>query len=368
MKERVCGAIVNYNPCTVYGRMGNPCPHYDKGRKCGIPKGECDDPYYDGWYKNVSLGRQNAFYPNRMKLFERLNGPLFVYHSDKHGITGEAQVTNHTIEKKDHYYWFTKFTPYQTQVQLELLVTDRRLLKMAKTRRWKCVYMTRETIKEIRHLSNISMSKRKNLSRELEEQIYQLDALPVHVSKRSSEYIIKNEISKLEKKVPDNILNNATEYVKCAKEHEKLSGFSTKALFYTSIYLAYRMEENPRIIDDFSEISGINKKQVNKCYRYLVRYLRLKVPRVKSERLVTYYGKKTGYKEDVIKRGVLIARKLQEKKNMLGRAPSSIAAVSVYAALNENFRDNKLAEISKSFRVSTHTIQNLFKRNYEVRN
>ncbi|MEM3602829.1 MAG: hypothetical protein QXN87_09185, partial [Candidatus Bathyarchaeia archaeon] len=159
-------ALVKYNPCSVHARRGVACPFFISGaRQCGRPLGFCDSPEYDGWLKDVLKGKIKCFYPRRVRLLEIPGTILMVYHVEKKAIIGEAQIVRATHEDNRHYYWFDEFLLYPNPVRLKLLRTNP---KLGGPGMWVIRYILKETVDEIRELSELKGESKERLKRELE--------------------------------------------------------------------------------------------------------------------------------------------------------------------------------------------------------
>jgi transcription initiation factor TFIIIB Brf1 subunit/transcription initiation factor TFIIB len=359
MKEELRGVIIKYNPCTVYARKGSPCPQYDKGRKCGKTVGTCQLPKYDLWYKKVQTENNGEFYPNRIKLFEKNGRFMFLFHADKKAIIGEAEIISYKKKNDDYYYKFNNFQNYNHHVQLELLIRDTRLPKLAKMGRWRMVYIDRETINTIRLFSKLTHEKRKKLDKSIAQILTNIETLPLHASVSKLELVINQLKQKhLKQGISEKILDQSIQIVSQAKIQGLLEGRSLNSTFYASLYLIYRKNETPRTIKEIATLGNLESKELNKYYRLLKRKLNLVIPRVRAEDLVQHYARE--FPEKIIIKAVCFANLLEKRTSMQGKAPSSLAALSIYlACLDENY-SIKQVEISELLDVSSLTIRNLY--------
>lgn len=359
MIDEPCGVVVKYNPCTVYARKGSPCPYYENGRKCGKPPGSCDDPEYDLWYKEVLRSKSGSFYPNRIKLLETKKIPMFLYHSDKHAIVGEAEIQSYTKKDKEFHYRFNEFNKYPNPVELELLIIVPRLPKLAKIGRWRMVYINKDTLKTIRKLSKLDTEKRIKLDKNLENIIKALREKPTYTRKPTwKQRLGKIKAKTRDKGVNEQIITQATKNLAKMKKQDLIKGRSTEQLFYASLYAAYRQTENPKTIPEITEIANIDPKDLASNYRLLVAETDIQVPRIQPQDLIQ---KNNNLPEKVIKRAIEISQKIGSKKDSIGKAPSSIAAVSTYLACNMEQYEVTQKQIAEMYNTSTVMIRSLAK-------
>ena len=164
MSSEPVAAIVKYNPCTPYARLGRPCPHFRGVRLCGYAPGECPDERYDLWYREALRGRVRAFYPLHVRLLDEPGALMLIYHSHARAVVAEARVVRHTVEGGWHYYWFDELVKYLEPVPLELVRSDPRLPRLRG--RWVAVYIGEEALAELRELAGLSGDLRLRLERE----------------------------------------------------------------------------------------------------------------------------------------------------------------------------------------------------------
>jgi len=359
-----CGAVVKYNPCTRYAR-GSPCPYFDKVKKCNKLRLACEMPEYDRWYKDVLEEKRKCFYPNLIRLLENPGVPMFLFHVHHHAIMGEAKVLRSSVEDGKHFYWFDKFLSYPRPVQLELLETDSRLPKMASRGIWSCVYISKETIEEIRSLSELSEKERNKLENDLEVVIEQLkENLFCRPNRIDWKFYLENECEKLKKnyKLSEEILAETRKYLSELFQKELAIRGPRKEKFYTSLYIAFRMSETPKLFGDISRMSGINPKKLRKLYRLIVRELNLIVPYVGPEQLIKSRSRKLNISKKTIERAISLVREARKRRLTFGKAPSSIAAAATFLACQKEGEKKKKEEIAETFGVTTVTIRNYSKK------
>ena len=107
-----------------------------------------------------------TYYPFHIRLLDEPGTIILIYHSHKKVIVGEAKIIKHTIKNNKHYYWFEEFIKYPKPVPLEMIYSDERLRKLRG--RWLAVYISEETLEEIRELAGLKGDLKKRLKREIE--------------------------------------------------------------------------------------------------------------------------------------------------------------------------------------------------------
>jgi transcription initiation factor TFIIIB Brf1 subunit/transcription initiation factor TFIIB len=354
------GAIVKYNPCTKHAR-GSVCPHFARSRKCGKAPLTCDMPEYDMWYKEVLRGKTKSYYPIRIRLLEKPGTFMFLFHVDYHAIVGEVQIIKTTKEDNRNHYWFNNFISYPHPVQLELLETDPRLRWIARKSRTRCVYIDHQSIDEIRTLAKLSEKERLRKGKDFDRALRQMKRSYGKKERRSTpNFDMDKEYQKLNRnyEIGEQVLTEAKKhYFSFVRKKPRLRR-SLYEMFYASVYLAFRTLAIPKLLHEISDISGVSSKRLAKLYRLMVKELDIVVQPVDVEELAKCQSTKLGISEETIDRVVAIIREERIKGNLVGKAPSVVAAVATFIACQERDEKKELKKIAESFGVSAESIKN----------
>ncbi len=363
---KLCGVVVKYNPCTRYAR-GSPCSYFEKSKRCNKLPLTCQMPEYDKWYKDVLDGKRKCFYPNRVRLLENLGVPMFLFHAHHRAIVGEAKIVRSTVQDKRHFYWFDEFLSYPYTVQLELLGTDLRLPKMARKGQWLCVYIFKETIEEIRKLSKLPRKEREKLGKDLKRLIEELEKRPFYKHKLVRPnwgFYVRNECEKLKRryKLNEEILAETQKYFSRAIQKKLSYGRSFDEVFYVSLYLAFRMLRIPKLLNDIARVSDVNPTKLGKLYRLFVRRFDLTVPPLDPKQLIDFRSDTLAISKRTIRRAISLAQEARNRRSIMGRAPSAIAAVATFVACQKEGEKITQKQIAETFCVSAVTIRNICKK------
>ena len=172
-----------------------------------------------------------------------------------------------------------------------------------------------------------------------------------------------SEISKIASNLnlPKNILETASViYRKAVKEH-LIRGRSIQGVTAAAIYVSCRQCGLARTLDEIAEASSIDKKEVGRSYRFLVRELDYFIPPVKPSQYVSKFSNQLtmqGKAEEIAHKILKMARTLRLTS---GRGPTGIAAAASYIAsvlMGERKTQREIAEIAQ---VTEVTIRNRYK-------
>jgi len=318
-------------------------------------------PEYDRWYREVLDEKKKCFYPNRIPLLENLGAPMFLFHVHHHAVLGEAKILEATEKEGKHFYCFEEFISYSNPVQLELIQTDLRLPKLAMKGRWRWINIREETINEIRRLSELPEQKRKELGKDLERVINQLNKYPFPKIRRPSwEVYMRNECEKLRRNygLNEQILAKTQEYFAKAIKMKLSVGRSHVKLFYASLYLAFRMLKIPKLFSDISRISDVKPTKLRKLYCLLASKFKLTVPPIDPKQLIRFRSDKIDVSKNTIEKAIALVEEAQNRRITEGRAPPSVAAAAIFIVCRKEGKNIRPSQIAKVFDVSTTTIRN----------
>ena len=172
-----------------------------------------------------------------------------------------------------------------------------------------------------------------------------------------------SDLSKLSStlNLPKNILETASVIYRKAIKKRLIRGRSIHNVTAAAIYMSCRQCGIPRTLDEIAEAGSLNRKDVGRSYRFMVRELETFVPPSTSR----HYAARFSNKLVISGRAEAIAIKILEtaKKMKLtsGRGPTGIAAAATYVATvltNERKTQREIAEIAN---VTEVTIRNRYK-------
>lgn len=172
-----------------------------------------------------------------------------------------------------------------------------------------------------------------------------------------------SEISKIANNLnlPKNILETASViYRRAVKEH-LIRGRSIQGVTSAALYVACRQCGLARTLEEIAQASGINKKEVGRSYRFLIKELDYFIPPLRPSQYIAKFSSQLtmqGKVEEIAHKILAAAREL---KLTSGRGPTGIAAAASYIAsvlTGERKTQREIAEIAQ---VTEVTIRNRYK-------
>jgi transcription initiation factor TFIIB len=172
-----------------------------------------------------------------------------------------------------------------------------------------------------------------------------------------------SEISKIANglSLPKNILETASLIYRKAVKERLIRGRSIQGVTAAAIYVACRQCGVARTLEEIAQASNINKKEIGRSYRFLVKELDYFIPPLKPSQYVTKFSNQLTMQGKVEEIAHKILAAAKELKLTSGRGPTGIAAAASYIAsvlTGERKTQREIAEIAQ---VTEVTIRNRYK-------
>ena len=140
-----------------------------------------------------------------------------------------------------------------------------------------------------------------------------------------------------------------------------IRGRSIEAVLIASIYAACRMNRIPKTLDDFLEFCTVEKKKIARCYRLVMRELKINVHVSSPINFVSRFcadlnlsGRTQNFAAEILK----LAKK---HRITAGKAPTGLAGAALYIAAMKEGEHRTQKEISATAGVTEATIRNRYK-------
>ncbi len=161
--------------------------------------------------------------------------------------------------------------------------------------------------------------------------------------------------------IPPSIKEKAAVIYRKALDKGLVRGRSISAIAAASLYAACRTSQTPRTLRELAVHSPIEKKDISRCYRLLLRELNLRMPIPKAQLRVPKIAAKVNVGENTQQAAVEILREAERLKTTAGKDPMGLAAAALYIAcvMNDEKRTQKM--IADAAGVTEVTIRNRYK-------
>ena len=128
-----------------------------------------------------------------------------------------------------------------------------------------------------------------------------------------------------------------------------------------ALYAACRRHELPRTLDELSEASGIDKKEIGRTYRFITRELGIRILPSNPVDYIPRFASALKLNPGTQSKAVEILEKAQKEELTSGRGPTGIAAASLYVAALINNEKRTQREVADVAGVTEVTIRNRYK-------
>ena len=112
-----------------------------------------------------------------------------------------------------------------------------------------------------------------------------------------------------------------------------IKGRSIRALVVASIYAPCRELNAPRTLDEISEITNTDSIFAGKCYRLLVRHLKLHLPVIDSNAYLAKIASRANVGERAYRRSLDMLKIIKENPISHGKDPNALAVAVLYAEI-----------------------------------
>jgi transcription initiation factor TFIIB len=161
--------------------------------------------------------------------------------------------------------------------------------------------------------------------------------------------------------IPKSIKEKAAVIYRRALDKGLVRGRSISAIAAASLYAACRTSQTPRTLRELAVHSPIEKKDIARCYRLLLRELNLRMPIPKAQLRVPKIAAKVNVGEKTQQAAVEILREAERLKTTAGKDPMGLAAAALYIACVMNDEKRTQKSIADAAEVTEVTIRNRYK-------
>ncbi len=171
------------------------------------------------------------------------------------------------------------------------------------------------------------------------------------------------ELDRLSDKVyiPPPIKEKAAVTYRKALDKGLVRGRSIAAIAAAALYAACRGSGTPRTLREIAEASLVDKKDVARCYRLLLRELEVHMPIADPLTYVSKIAERTGISGKTQGIAIGILREARKRRAAAGKDPMGLAAASLYIACLKNNEKKTQKDIAEAAGVTEVTVRNRYK-------
>jgi transcription initiation factor TFIIB len=160
--------------------------------------------------------------------------------------------------------------------------------------------------------------------------------------------------------LPKNVRETASVIYRRALSEDLLPGRSIEGVSTASLYAAARQANTPRSLDEVTNVSRVEKDEIARTYRYVVRELSLEIEPADPVQYVPRFASELELSDEGERRARELLNAAKQKGIHSGKSPVGLAAAAVYAAsllANEKVTQKEVSNVAN---ISEVTIRNRY--------
>jgi len=161
--------------------------------------------------------------------------------------------------------------------------------------------------------------------------------------------------------IPAQIEEEAARIYNLAVRKALVRGRSMESVVVAAIYIAARRFNLPRSLNEICKVTGANKRDVGKTYRFIARSLVIKLLPSGPVDYIPKFANRLNFSASTQTKAVEILKKAQNLELTSGRGPIGLSAAALYVASLITGEKRTQREIADAVGVTEVTIRNRYK-------
>ena len=162
-------------------------------------------------------------------------------------------------------------------------------------------------------------------------------------------------------KLPKSVEEESARIYTLAVQRGLVRGRSMESVVAGALYAACRRHEVPRTLDELSEASGIEKKEIGRTYRFVTRELGLTILPSNPADYIARFASALKLSAETQSKAIEILEKAQKIELTSGRGPTGIASAALYVSALIHGEKRTQREVADVAGVTEVTIRNRYK-------
>ncbi len=162
-------------------------------------------------------------------------------------------------------------------------------------------------------------------------------------------------------RLPSSVEEEASRIYTLAVQKGLVRGRSMESVVAGALYAACRRHDVPRTLDELSEASSIEKKEIGRTYRFITRELGIKILPSNPADYIARFASALKLSAETQSKSVEIIEQAQSVELTSGRGPTGIASAALYVAALINGEKRTQREVADVAGVTEVTIRNRYK-------
>ena len=157
--------------------------------------------------------------------------------------------------------------------------------------------------------------------------------------------------------LPESVVEETAYLFRKIVSKKILSGRSTVVMLCATVYIACRITNTPRTIQDVANAGNVKRKNLQRIYRFLIKELNIYPDTYNPSEFITRLSNAINASEKTRRRGLRILGQAQRKGISTSKNPMSMAAAAIYLALIKNQEKIPQLKIASKSGISAVTIR-----------
>ncbi|MBI2663715.1 transcription initiation factor IIB [Candidatus Woesearchaeota archaeon] len=162
-------------------------------------------------------------------------------------------------------------------------------------------------------------------------------------------------------KLPRSVEEESARIYTLAVQRGLVRGRSMESVVAGALYAACRRHEVPRTLDELSEASGIEKKEIGRTYRFVTRELGISILPSNPADYIPRFASALKISPEAQSKSIEILERAQREELTSGRGPTGIAAAALYVSALLYGEKRTQREVADVAGVTEVTIRNRYK-------
>ncbi len=161
--------------------------------------------------------------------------------------------------------------------------------------------------------------------------------------------------------LPKSVEEESARIYTLAGQRGLVRGRSMESVVSGALYAACRRHDVPRTLDELSEASGIEKKEIGRTYRFVARELGITILPSNPADYIARFASALKLSPESQSRSIEILEDAQKSELTSGRGPTGIAAAALYVSALLHGEKRTQREVADVAGVTEVTIRNRYK-------
>jgi transcription initiation factor TFIIB len=162
-------------------------------------------------------------------------------------------------------------------------------------------------------------------------------------------------------KLPKSVEEESARIYTLAVQRGLVRGRSMESVVAGALYAACRRHDVPRTLDELSEASGIEKKEIGRTYRFVTRELGISIMPSNPADYIARFASALKLSAEAQSKSIDILEMAQKEELTSGRGPTGIAAAALYVSALIHGEKRTQREVADVAGVTEVTIRNRYK-------